>query len=133
MTHPGAGARILEVGAGSGRDSLHLAGLGARVTILDYSESALAATRRACGEAEGVELLRGDALALPFPDKSFDVVFHQGLLEHFRDPMPLLLENARVLAPGRSGSEADSEANCSSKRASIRSQSPPTSASLVRK
>ncbi len=98
------GARVLEVGAGSGRDSLHLARQGARVTILDYSEAALAATRRALHEVAGpdarVQLLRGDGLRLPFAAGSFDFVFHQGLLEHFRDPMPLLRENLRVLAPG---------------------------------
>ncbi len=98
-------ARVLEVGAGSGRDSLHLAERGARVTVLDYSEAALATTRRAMGEnperGRGrVELVRGDALRLPFADGGFDVVFHQGLLEHFRDPLPLLRENLRVLAPG---------------------------------
>jgi SAM-dependent methyltransferase len=42
----------------------------------------------------------GDGLAMPFRDGTFDVVFHQGLLEHFRDPMPLLRENVRVLRPG---------------------------------
>ena len=36
------GARILEVGAGSGRDSLILAERGAKVTVLDYSPAALA-------------------------------------------------------------------------------------------
>jgi SAM-dependent methyltransferase len=95
------GARILEVGAGSGRDSLRLAQAGARVCILDYSEAALASTRSMIGgDAQGIRLLRGNALSLPFPDESFDLVFHQGLLEHFRDPAPLLAENARVLAPG---------------------------------
>ncbi len=94
-----AGARILEVGAGSGRDSLNLAELGARVTVLDYSPSALrvVATHDKAGK---LSLSRGDALALPFPDDSFDIVFHQGLLEHFRDPRHLLAENARVLKPG---------------------------------
>ncbi len=94
-----AGAAILEVGAGSGRDSLNLADLGAKVTVLDYSPSAL----RVVGthDKDGkLSLSRGDALALPFPDGSFDIVFHQGLLEHFRDPRPLLAENARVLKPG---------------------------------
>ena len=37
---------------------------------------------------------------MPFADGTFDVVFHQGLLEHFRDPLPLLRENIRVLKPG---------------------------------
>ena len=42
----------------------------------------------------------GDAFALPFADGTFDVVFHQGLLEHFRNPDDLIAENARVLKPG---------------------------------
>ncbi len=41
----------------------------------------------------------GDAAALSFPDETFDVVFSQGLLEHFRDPLPLLREQVRVLKP----------------------------------
>ena len=97
---PAEGAHILEVGAGSGRDSLKLAERGADVTVLDYSEAALAGTRLAWGGRDRVSFVRGDALALPFVDGSFDVVFHQGLLEHFRDPAALLRENARVLAPG---------------------------------
>lgn len=100
---PGA-PRVLEVGAGSGRDSLRLAAGGARVTVLDYSEAALAASARAGAAAPPVagslRLLRGDALALPFADGSFDAVFHQGLLEHFRTPAALLAENLRVLKPG---------------------------------
>ena len=47
-----------------------------------------------------VHLVRADALALPFRDGAFEVVFHQGLLEHFRDPLPLLRENARVTGHG---------------------------------
>jgi SAM-dependent methyltransferase len=34
---------------------------------------------------------------MPFRNGTFDLVFHQGLLEHFRDPRPLLHENVRVL------------------------------------
>jgi ubiquinone/menaquinone biosynthesis C-methylase UbiE len=39
---------------------------------------------------------------LPFKDETFDVVFHQGLLEHFRKPKAddLLKENIRVLKKG---------------------------------
>lgn len=98
---PVAGKRIMEVGAGSGRDSVRLAAAGATAVILDYSVPSLETARRVA-EREGVRahFVRADALRLPFRDGAFDVVFHQGLLEHFRDPAPLLLENVRVLAPG---------------------------------
>ena len=96
-----AGRRVLEVGAGSGRDALALADEGARVTVLDYSPASLALVQRQARErGRIVHLVRADALAMPFRDGSIDVVFHQGLLEHFRDPMPLLFENARITARG---------------------------------
>jgi len=92
------GKRVLEVGAGTGRDSLALANAGARVTTFDYSDESL---RLIAGIADDkMEIVCGDALALPFADASFDIVFHQGLLEHFRQPQDLLRENHRVLRPG---------------------------------
>jgi len=97
---PVAGTRVLEVGAGSGRDSVTLAEAGAAAVILDYSMVSLEVARGVAERASQRALLvRADALRLPFKDGTFDVVFHQGLLEHFRDPMPLLCENVRVLKP----------------------------------
>ena len=95
---PVNGAWCLEVGAGSGRDSVGLAEHGARAVMLDYSMASLEVSRDVARRA-GVKplLVRADALRMPFRDGTFDVVFHQGLLEHFRDPMPLLHENVRVL------------------------------------
>jgi SAM-dependent methyltransferase len=96
-----AGARILEVGAGTGRDSLALAAAGARVVTLDYSPRSLTLIQQAARRAEAsLEMVGGDGLRMPFADATFDLVFHQGLLEHFRDPLPLLRENVRVLRPG---------------------------------
>ncbi|HEY6867833.1 MAG TPA: methyltransferase domain-containing protein [Candidatus Eisenbacteria bacterium] len=98
---PVAGRRALEVGAGSGRDTLALARAGAHAVVLDYSPASLALVQRQAREQGlAVGLVRADALAMPFRDGAFDVVFHQGLLEHFRDPRPLLAENARVTARG---------------------------------
>lgn len=96
-----AGRRILEVGAGTGRDAVALAKAGAEVLTLDYVAGSLELTRKAAAAA-GVEVITvcGDALDSPFPEGSFDVVFHQGLLEHFRDTTPLLRDNARILKPG---------------------------------
>jgi ubiquinone/menaquinone biosynthesis C-methylase UbiE len=97
------GKRVLEVGAGTGRDSLSLASSGAEVYQLDYSMEALRLAREVASRAGApVRLLGGNALALPFRKGSFDVVVHQGLLEHFHAPEAarLLAENVRVLKPG---------------------------------
>lgn len=97
------GMKILEVGAGTGRDSLEMARLGADVTILDFSSESLKLVRRQLDAQEGghlVKLVRGDAFGSPFPDESFDLVFHQGLLEHFVSPMGLLRENYRLIKKG---------------------------------
>jgi SAM-dependent methyltransferase len=95
------GRRVMEVGAGSGRDLLALVREGAVGVVLDYSPASLALVRRqALEQGLPVLLVRADALRMPFREGAFDVVFHQGLLEHFRDPMPLLRENARVTRRG---------------------------------
>jgi SAM-dependent methyltransferase len=94
-----AGLRVLEVGAGTGRDSVAIARRGAEVWTLDYSEESLRIMRAASPD-ESLRIVAGDATQLPFADGSFDVVFHQGLLEHFRDPSILLRENHRVLRAG---------------------------------
>lgn len=96
------GKRILEVGAGTGRDSFYMARDGAALVLLDYSKNSLKIIRQGLPDAERISAVGGDAFALPFPDGSFDAVFHQGLLEHFRetDARRLLKENIRVLKTG---------------------------------
>jgi SAM-dependent methyltransferase len=84
-----AGRRVLEVGAGSGRDSLEIARWGASVVLLDYVMSAFDVIRPRASSA-GVQVREG----------TFALVFHQGLLEHFRDPRPLLDRNRYLTAPG---------------------------------
>ncbi len=96
-----SGIRILEVGAGTGRDAVTLALAGAEVLTLDYVAGSLALTNQAAdGAGVTVATVCGDALGSPFGEGTFDVVFHQGLLEHFRDPLPLLRDNIRILKPG---------------------------------
>ncbi len=96
---PVDGRRVMEIGAGSGRDLLELVRHGARGIVLDYSPASLALVRD-LARRQGVEvmLVQADATRMPFRDGAIDVSFHQGLLEHFRDPLPLLRENARVIA-----------------------------------
>jgi SAM-dependent methyltransferase len=94
------GKRVLEVGAGSGRDGIALADRGASVVSLDYSLPSLRLIKGKSSGSGTLAVCCGDAFALPFADGTFDVVFHQGLLEHFRNPSDLIVENARVLKPG---------------------------------
>ncbi len=95
------GARVLEIGCGSAVDSAELALQGARSTAVDYSLHALKHARRhiAARQAQ-VSLAAGDLFRLPFGDAAFDLVFSQGLLEHFNDPMPAIIEQIRVVRPG---------------------------------
>ncbi len=92
-----AGKACLEVGAATARDTAELARMGAFAVALDYSPSALRLAAGVCA-GTGAVLVCGDALALPFRDGSFSLVFHQGVLEHFREPGGLLRENARVIS-----------------------------------
>jgi len=97
------GKRVLEIGAGTGRDSFPLAEAGADVTQLDYAENSLLILKTLATQ-RGIQtsIIAGDTFQLPFRDNTFDIVFHQGLLEHFRKPQAenLLRENIRVLKPG---------------------------------
>jgi len=92
------GMRILEVGAGTGRDSDRLAEMGAHVWTLDYSEESLQLMSDNLDQP--IQIVCGDALALPIADDTFDLVFHQGLLEHFHNPLDLLAENFRITKKG---------------------------------
>ena len=91
----------LEVGCGSGRLSSSLAIRGYRTIGLDFSLPALAAARQnySASGASGF-FVAGDAMRLPFPQATFDVVLSTGLLEHFTDPLPIVVEMVRTLRPG---------------------------------
>jgi ubiquinone/menaquinone biosynthesis C-methylase UbiE len=93
--------RVLEVGSGTGHDSVTLSSLGAKSTALDLTRVALEITRATASECNAdVDLIAGDTLNLPFQSDTFDVVFSQGLLEHFSDPAPVIKEQTRVVRPG---------------------------------
>ena len=70
-----AGWRVLDVATGSGNAAIAAARLGCSAVGVDYVPSLLEVGRvRAAAEGLDVELLEGDAEALPFPDDSFDAV-----------------------------------------------------------
>ncbi|HUP01623.1 MAG TPA: class I SAM-dependent methyltransferase [Gemmatimonadota bacterium] len=97
---PAGARRVLEVGAGTGRDAAGLAAHGLHAVALDASPASLALIGRAHPGLAGRGIVGGDALHLPFSDDTFDAVFHQGVLEHFGNPSAFLAENYRVTRPG---------------------------------
>jgi SAM-dependent methyltransferase len=96
------GTRLLEVGCGAGA-VLAVLGQefpGVRLTGVDIEQKQLEFARGHLARA-GVEatLVEADALALPFPDESFDRVWMMWFLEHVGDPPAVLREARRVLVP----------------------------------
>jgi SAM-dependent methyltransferase len=95
------GKSILEIGAGTGCDSAMLASLGATAYALDLTQIALELTREAAEKQKSsVHLIAGDTLRLPFHSGTFDLVFSQGLLEHFSEPEAVVREQARITQTG---------------------------------
>jgi len=94
---------FLEVGCGTALDSCLLMKQrpNARGVALDLSVRAVTlAKANATTMQFPLETLSADMTTLPFSDASFDLVFSQGVLEHFTDPAPAMAEQARVLRPG---------------------------------
>ena len=85
------GAKILDVGCGSGKLASFWSQNGHDIFGLDISDQALEFTR-----SQGVPVMKADVRRLPFNDGTFDLVYSDGLLEHFPDPEFILAELFRV-------------------------------------
>jgi SAM-dependent methyltransferase len=96
--------RVLDIGCGIGGPSRYLATtFGCRVAGLDLTPAfCRVATMLAqrTGLADKVEYREGDALAMPFADHSFDVIWSQNVAMNIVDRDRLYAEIHRVLVPG---------------------------------
>ena len=100
-----AGARVLEIGPGTGYYTLAAAGWigpGGRLDIVDIQQEMLDLTmRRARKRGLGnLVATQGDARSLPFADSTFDAAFLVTVLGEIPDQDAVLREIARVLRPG---------------------------------
>ena len=96
------GKKILGLASGGGQQMPIFAALGADCTVLDYSllqcESERLVAQR---EGYAIRILRADMTKpLPFPDESFDLIFHPVSNCYVREVRPIWRECFRVLRHG---------------------------------
>ncbi len=98
------GSRVLEIGCGTCRDTMHLLARDTAVYAGDLSPEMLAIGKQRLQEAGAdfhrIRLFRGDVMRLPFADGFFDAAYHFGGLNLFPDIAASLAEMARVVTPG---------------------------------
>jgi ubiquinone/menaquinone biosynthesis C-methylase UbiE len=92
------GERVLEIGCGTGCDLLQFAKHGAEAVGIDITPAHLKLAAERINRM--ARLVRADATALPFRDKSFDYVYSHGVLHHLEKPREAVKEILRVLRPG---------------------------------
>ena len=93
--------RVLDAGCGGGGMPLSLAEEADLVVGIDPAERFQDAGVR-LGRERGLRHLHfalADGMALPFPDRAFDLVLSHAVIEHVADAPRYLRECARVLAP----------------------------------
>jgi demethylmenaquinone methyltransferase / 2-methoxy-6-polyprenyl-1,4-benzoquinol methylase len=99
---PRDGDRVLDVATGTGMVAAELLSRSrCSVVGIDQSAEMLAGARaRFATDASRIELVEGQAEALPFADGSFDALTFTYLLRYVDDPAVTVRELARVVRPG---------------------------------
>jgi ubiquinone/menaquinone biosynthesis C-methylase UbiE len=91
------GARVVDLGCGSGVFANLLQRRGYRCSGVDLSPKMIAIAR---AKFSGIEFIEGDIERLPFADASFDGVLLSGVLHHLPDRSRCAAEVFRILRPG---------------------------------
>lgn len=95
---PGAGGRILDLGAGTGRFSRALArATGATVVACEPSAAMRAVCRVNCPE---IPIVGATAQAAPFRDHAFDAVWASQVIHHVADLTAFAASLRRIMRPG---------------------------------
>lgn len=91
------GQKIIELGIGTGFDSIFLASKGASIIGLDLSGQVIKLCRENFVKYGAVlNVLKGDVQYMPIKNESMDIIYSAGLLEHFNNPDPIITEMVRI-------------------------------------
>jgi ubiquinone/menaquinone biosynthesis C-methylase UbiE len=100
----GPDSSVLDIGCGKGTGAVFLAQkTGCRVTGVDLSADLIEEAKALAGRkglGDRVQFRVGNALKLPFSDRSFDTAFSQAVLVLLTDPERAVREAMRVIRPG---------------------------------
>ena len=95
------GSDVLDVGCGDAGALIAFAEQGARCAGIECFDTSLEmGSLRAADHGVTVDLRKGVAESIPYPDSSFDLVMLDNVLEHVNDRPLTLREVRRVLKPG---------------------------------
>jgi ubiquinone/menaquinone biosynthesis C-methylase UbiE len=92
-----AGQRVLELGCGTGKNSVWLASEARELVALDFSAGMLAVARERVGAAHARFVEHDIRAPWPLDTGAVDVVVGNLVLEHVEDLAPVYAEAARVL------------------------------------
>ncbi len=96
----GEGRHVLDVGCGDGKFTRVLAECFETVDGIDVNEKKIAEAQKAAKAAGlSIQFRAGSGEAMPYPDRSFDVVVFSNSLHHVPDMDRALREAGRVLVP----------------------------------
>jgi ubiquinone/menaquinone biosynthesis C-methylase UbiE len=96
---PPGGARMLEVGAGAGRNTLRYKNFS-QVVLMDYSVTQLEQAQKALGTADRYIYVAADVYRLPFRPGVFDAATMIRVLHHMAEPQLALQQIRETLRPG---------------------------------
>jgi SAM-dependent methyltransferase len=83
------GGAVLELGAGTGIDTLHLVEAGYTVTACDFAPNAIATIKRAIPEVDAIQFNMAETF--PFETEQFDMIIANKCLHYFTEKRTLEL------------------------------------------
>ena len=91
---------VLEIGCGTAIDSYYLAEhTKAKIWAIDSSSRAIQVADKVGRYFNSrINLKVADAVKTDFKDSFFNLIFSQGVIEHFKKPIPLMKEQTRLLS-----------------------------------